>query len=251
MECYDNGVLTKDDLDGIEANWRDGAAMAALTEKMAKNEGCGKYLQLGQLGAANAWGKGHEFLAVAGGIEPGMHDARMPGAGAGIRRYKYDPTPGRHTKGGARRGTMDENFGKSDVSGAVSTEMTNCAGMCSMGRMMGYNVIDRGMTAMYEAILGRSLDDETYDTIGRRILLLRHSFNIREGITRDKVQMSPRLEGKPPQTQGPLKDTTLDTEKYADMFFEALGCDIKTGKPYKETLEKIGGLDEVISQLYG
>jgi len=138
-----------------------------------------------------------------------------------------------------------------DVAAAANCEMTNCAGMCSMGRMMGYNVIERGMLPMYEAILGREFDDETYETIGKRIFLLRHSFNIREGITRDKVQMSPRLEGNPPQTQGPLKDATLDTEKFADMFFESLGCDVKTGKPHKETLEKIGGLDEVIRQLYG
>lgn len=250
MECYEHGVLTKEDLDGIEANWRDGDAMVALTEKMATNEGCGKYLQLGQSGAADAWGKGHEYLAVAGRIEPGMHDARMPGAAGGIRRYKYDPTPGRHVKGGARAIPPDGDFGKADVEAAANTEMTNSAGMCSMGNM-GYGIIERGMIPMYEAILGRTLDKETYKTIGTRIYMLRHCFNIREGITRDKVDMSPRLEGRPPIEGGPNNDIVLDTENYADMFYKSLGCDVKTGMPYKQTLEKIGGLDEVIRQFYG
>jgi aldehyde:ferredoxin oxidoreductase len=250
MECYEHGVLTKDDLDGIEAKWRDGVAMVALMEKMVTFEGCGKFLALGQAGAADAFGKGHEHLAVAGRIEPGMHDGRMPGAGSRIRAYKYDPTPGRHTKGFARQIPPGKDPGEADVEGAANSEMTNCAGMCVFGNMMGYNIIPGGMTSIYETIIGRTLDNDTYNNIGKRILLLRHSFNIREGYTRDKATMSPRLEGRPPITGGPNKDIVLDTEGIADQFYKALGCDIKTGKPYKETLEKIGGMDEVIRQLY-
>ena len=142
-------------------------------------------------------------------------------------------------------------FGEADVKAAFGTVMTNSAGMCIMGRGMGYNIIPGGMASIYEAILGRSMDEETFNTIGKRIMLLRLAFNIREGLTRDKVNMSPRLEGKPPLSEGPDKGVTLDTENYADQFFEALGCDVKTGKPYRETLEEVGGLDEVIRQLYG
>ncbi len=250
MECYEHGALTKEDLDGIEANWRDGDAMVALMEKMAYNEGCGKKLALGQVGAANAFGKGHEHLSVFGGIEPGMHDPRMPGAAGRIRAYEYDPTPGRHNRGAARVTPPDGNHGKADVEAAAQTEMTNCSGMCSTGNNSGYSIIPGGMTAIYETILGRKLDKQTFNTIGTRVFLLRHSFNIREGITRDKITMSPRLQGNPPLSGGPNKDIVVDAEGYGDKFYEALGCDVKTGKPYRETLEKIGGLDEVIRQLY-
>ena len=124
FECYEHGVLTKEDLDGIEAVWGSGEAMVALMQKVYDDEGCGKKIKLGQKGAADAFGKGHEYLAVANGVELGCHDSRIPGNGARIRVYQYDPTPGRHTKGGARgRFDTDEAQGKADIAGAFGTEI--------------------------------------------------------------------------------------------------------------------------------
>ena len=36
MECYEKGIITKQDTDGIELNWGNHRAMVAMTEKMAK-----------------------------------------------------------------------------------------------------------------------------------------------------------------------------------------------------------------------
>ena len=249
MECYENGVLTKEELDGIDAKWGNGDAMVQLMEKMAADEGCGKFLKLGQWGAAKAINKGFEYLAVAGGIEPGMHDSRMPGAGGGIRSYQYDPTPGRHTKGAAKRSTLPwgPERGKVDVEAAVSQEMTNCVGLCSFS---GMTFKPGTVPGMLSATFGRDYTQEQLIKDGTRIYLLRQSFNIREGYTRDKTWVSPRLAGKPAIKDGPNKDITLDPEEMGNYFYEALGCDVKTGKPFKETLEAAGALDFVIEQLY-
>lgn len=250
MECYEHGVLTKDDLDGIEARWGDGEAMVALMEKMMADEGCGKKLKLGQLGAANAFGKGHEFLAVANGIEPGMHDARMPGTAGLIRTYQYDPTPGRHVKGGDKRSTLPLGLerGKSDVAATAVTEITNSIGMCSFS---GGCFTPGIMTGMISAVLGREYTDDDVTKDGTRILMTRHAFNIREGLTRDKMWISPRLAGRPAIKDGPNKDITLDNEKLGDIFFEALGCDLESGMPKREALEEIGGLDSLVEYFYG
>jgi aldehyde:ferredoxin oxidoreductase len=45
-ECYDNGLLTKADLDGIEPVWGNGDAAVELTKKICRQEGCGKILAM-------------------------------------------------------------------------------------------------------------------------------------------------------------------------------------------------------------
>lgn len=248
MECYEKGILTDDDFDGIKPVWGDGESIVALMQKIYDDEGCGKKLKLGQLGAANAYGKGHECLAVAMGIEPGMHDARMPGVGGFVRVYQYDPTPGRHMKGGAKRfdGPFEDR-GPADVAETSNVEVQNAVGLCAFSG----SCIDSARTAeLMTATTGVKYTKEDLYMCGLRIFMVRQAFNIREGITRDKMWISPRLAGRPAIQSGPNKDIVLDNEKMADLFYEAMGCDVKTGTPLKETLEKIGGLDEVIKQLY-
>ena len=98
MECYDKGILTAEELDGIELTWGNAEAITALTEKICKSQGVGEILANGSVYAAKHFGKGEECLVVAGGIEIPQHDARYGPSLA--RTYKFDPTPGRHVKGG-------------------------------------------------------------------------------------------------------------------------------------------------------
>ena len=80
FECFNNGVLTKEELDGIEPFWGDSDAGVALTRKICDQEGCGKILAQGSQNAAEHFGKGHEFLIVASGVEIAAHDpCRAPG----------------------------------------------------------------------------------------------------------------------------------------------------------------------------
>ena len=41
MECYEKGLLAKNDLDGVEMKWGDAEAVAAMLRKIAHREGCG------------------------------------------------------------------------------------------------------------------------------------------------------------------------------------------------------------------
>ena len=44
MECYEKGIMTKADTDGIELTWGNHRAIVAMTEKMVKGEGFGRIL---------------------------------------------------------------------------------------------------------------------------------------------------------------------------------------------------------------
>ncbi|MCX7028363.1 MAG: aldehyde ferredoxin oxidoreductase C-terminal domain-containing protein [Spirochaetes bacterium] len=99
IECFEAGILTVKDTDGIQLSWGDAKAIIALLEKMIAREGIGDLLADGVAAAAKKLGKGSERFAVhAGGQELPMHDPKVdPMLGV---TYSADPTPGRHTTSG-------------------------------------------------------------------------------------------------------------------------------------------------------
>jgi aldehyde:ferredoxin oxidoreductase len=65
MECYEKGIFTKDDTDGLELKFGNIEAVFALIKKIAYREGkMGKLLALGVKRAAQQVGKGSEKFAI-------------------------------------------------------------------------------------------------------------------------------------------------------------------------------------------
>jgi aldehyde:ferredoxin oxidoreductase len=62
--------------------------------------------------------------------------------------------------------------------------------------------------------------------------------------------MPKRAYGDPPLTEGPLKGVTIDRKKIAEQFFESMDWDKESMLPTRESLEKLGGLEDVIRDLY-
>ena len=248
LECYDKGIFTKEDLDGIEAKWGDAEAIEALAWKIAKGEGIGAVLQNGSRAAAAVLGKGEECVVTANGIEIPMHDSRL--AYGLARTYKYDPTPGRHVKGGL--GMMPSgadfdysNTGDRDLGGVVNTEFQNATGICLLGSM----ACAAELLPMVCAVTGWDMTPEEMTQFGVRSFTLRHAFNLREGWSRETAQLSERMQKSNPPFDGPLAGVEVHTEKLADNFFTAMGWDLKTLAPAKEKLLELG-LDEVAAELY-
>jgi aldehyde:ferredoxin oxidoreductase len=75
MECFENGIITTADTDGIELKFGNHEAMIAALYKMVKGEGeFGKTLGMGSERAAAKWGKGaDEFLITVKGAEAPAH----------------------------------------------------------------------------------------------------------------------------------------------------------------------------------
>ncbi|MBW2703925.1 MAG: aldehyde ferredoxin oxidoreductase family protein, partial [Deltaproteobacteria bacterium] len=77
MDCYEQGILSKEDLDGIELSWGNAEGILALVHKIAKREGIGDILAEGSREAARRIGRGAEKLtAEIKGLELPMHDPR-------------------------------------------------------------------------------------------------------------------------------------------------------------------------------
>ncbi len=256
MECFENGIVTESDTDGIKLTWGNAEAMIAMTEKMISREGFGDILADGVKIAAEKIGKGAaEFAMHVGGQEPGLHNALfLPSRGTG---FVCDPTPGRHTAAPMAR--IDggpgqfapypelkfEEFdryaysGKGPVSATASNylQVGASTGVCLMPMMFFGNF---PLVEFFNAVTGWDLDIAEVLTTGARIQTLRQSFNIREGIQVSDVKLPERMLGRPPQEEGPVAGVTLDVDNLAREYRQAMGWDPDSGIPDENTLEKLG-----------
>jgi len=229
IECYESGLITQKDTDGIELTWGNHRSIVAMTEKMAKREGFGDILADGVKVAAEKIGKGSEKYAVhIGGQELGMHDPKLSPMSPAAARYQMDATPGRHTQG----------FGPSGFRGHV----INATGLCFFGGA-------KYIAGFMSAVTGwdRSMDELL--KAGERIATMRHVFNLREGINPLELKVHPRIIGKPPYETGPLAGVTADIEAQNYWNLGALDWDRVTTKPSKKKLLELG-LEDVAKDLW-
>ncbi|HSW57650.1 MAG TPA: aldehyde ferredoxin oxidoreductase family protein [Dehalococcoidales bacterium] len=234
IECYENGILKKEDTGGIDLRWGNHKAMVAMTEKMAKREGLGNILADGIKAAAEKIGKGAEKFAVhIGGQEMGMHDPKLGHGTASYARYQMDATPGRHTQG----------FGPSGLTGHV----VNASGMCMIG--FGFFSGPAKLANFLNSVTGFKYKEADILKIGERIAAIRHLFNLREGIVELKWVAHPRIFGDPPQKEGPLAGVTIDTKAQIYWNMGALDWDPVTTKPSKKKLNELG-FKEIADELW-
>ena len=64
MECVEQGVLTVDQLDGVDLRFGNAEAMIEMSARIARSEGAGAILGMGSERAADHWGAGHEYLTT-------------------------------------------------------------------------------------------------------------------------------------------------------------------------------------------
>jgi aldehyde:ferredoxin oxidoreductase len=253
IECYENGILTKKDTDGLEMTWGNTRSIVAMTEKLARREGFGDILADGVKKAAEKIGKGSVKYAMhIGGQEIPAHDSRG-GIGFSIG-YGAEPTPGRHTQGGEGPhppGVMVEypgfsrpsykNRGQYHKRGACMSEVFNAAGICMIVFGDGYGHVDQLVEAL-RTITGWDITMDELLKTGERIYNMRLAFNAREGL-KVPFEFPERMMGKPPKKVGPRAGITLNKDEMFSEYLEVMGVDLKAGKPGRQRLEELGMKD--------
>ena len=255
IECFENGLLGKDQTGGLELTWGNAEAIVALTEKMGRREGIGDILADGIAAAWEKLGKiGTEFAVHVQGEEMPAHDPKFtPGLAT---TYLVTATPGRHTQGGELLippGFDAPEQDKYAYSGQAPThsklvaiyEVVNAAGLCMFGTLC-YPL--QYLPAQLSAVTGRDYDMEKIYEVGMRIFTMRHAFNLREGLNPLTRNVPGRMVGDPPLKAGNVRDITVDYKLMVKEFLEHIGWDTATSKPADATLRKLG-LDFLIEDL--
>lgn len=256
IECYENGLITKEDTEGIELKWGNAEAIVAMTEKLAKREGFGAVLADGAKVATEKIGKGADQYAIhIGGQEIPMHDPKFtPGLAT---TYYLDATPGRHTQGGELIGPgsglwfekpdMKVYTGRADYQKTLVNFMhvVNAAGLC----MFGYSSMDvNSVPDFMKAVTGWDFTMVEFDKTGERIGTIRHAFNLREKHNPLDRNVPGRLIGRPPLSRGPLKDISVDMDTMVKEYLEFIDWDPVTMIPSQKKLMELE-LDEVAKDL--
>jgi aldehyde:ferredoxin oxidoreductase len=218
MECYEEGLLTQQDTDGLDLRFGNAEAMVTLLEWIAHRQGFGDFVAEGTRRMAAKIGKGSEAFAVhTKGQEAPMHDPRARGPELGMS-YVISPTGADH---------VHTNLWK---------VFLNCATMCVVPKFSQEQMRD-----IVAGVTGWPVSVEDLERVGERAMDMARAFNALEGETGTDDQTAPRfLTGF---TSGPREGERLDpdeVEKSKQEYYEAMGWDPSLAVPTRDRLEELG-----------
>jgi aldehyde:ferredoxin oxidoreductase len=248
MECYEKGILTKADTDGLELNFGNVEAVFALIEKIAKHEGIGALLAEGTKRAAKKIGKGSEKFAIqVKGMEQSAYATHN--ATAMLLAYMTCDVGAHHNRSWAI--TYDLQVGREKVVPEKVARiiwlqnfrpMFDVLGGCRLQWVeLG---IDRDLyVPALEGITGIHRSWQDLEKVGERIWNLTRLYWAREneGFDREWDMPSPRFYEDAPTTGATKGQITSleDVNKLLDMYYEQRGWS-DNGLPKSEKLDSLG-----------
>jgi aldehyde:ferredoxin oxidoreductase len=252
MECYERGLLTKEDLNGLEMNWGNVEAARQLMHMTAHRQGFGNILADGVMRASQRIGGEAARAAIytMKGNTPRGHDHRtswgemfdtvVSNTGTIETHTSLSASPPYNAGAGNPQGTTE---GVALTKGIVS--FNDSLGNCRFPSGLNHALL----TEATSAVTGWDLSLEETKDIGLRAVNLMKAFNLRAGIAKELDAPSERYGSTP--IDGPTKDISIRPHWGSMLrnYYRLMGWDEETGKPLPETLRKLG-LEHVIRDLW-
>jgi len=245
MECYEEGFLTKKDLDGEELTWGNVTAVASILEKIAKRQGIGDVLSEGVMRASKMIGSGLDKRAVytLKGSSPRGHDHR--GRWGELLDTCLSNT-----------GTIEASGGRIDVTQPGLKPLENRFSPIEVstlnahinGRRMFEDCVSicRFTAESFELLVqalnaatGWNMTKTEAMNVGRRTINVLRQFNMKHGLKIENEWPSERYGSSP--EDGPVKGISI-LPVFKEMranYWKGMGWD-ENGKPLPETLENLG-----------
>ena len=249
MECYEKGILTQADTDGLDLKFGNVQAVFTLIEKISKGEGkLGAMLANGVRYSAKQVGKGSEKFAIeVKGMEQSAYATHN--ATAMLLSYMTADVGAHHNRSWAI--TYDLQVGREKVSPDKAARVIwlqhvrpafDMMGACRLQWVELSIDLDMYMPAL-KAITGIDRSWKDLEAASERVWNLTRMYWVREqpGFGREWDMPSPRF-----YTEAPKSGTTAgqitkleDVNKMLDIYYEQRGW-TSSGLPKAETLERLG-----------
>nr|MDO8135944.1 aldehyde ferredoxin oxidoreductase C-terminal domain-containing protein [Candidatus Njordarchaeum guaymaensis] len=268
MECYERGIISKTDTDGIELTWGNADSVIRMIEKIAERIGFGAVLAEGSKRAAKAIGKGAEELTTdVKGLEASMHDPR---AEVGLAlQYAVVNRGACHLHSRVedlclywavsypevtdyKKGTSHFSYeGKPKLValGQDIAEIANSIGIChhpaTTPSERWPKPVLTTLAEHYTLLTGHETRVPDLMKAGERITNLERCFNVLCGIRRKDDRLPKRL--MEPKKEGPAAGKVSDVERMLDEYYRFRGWK-PNGIPTREKLLELG-LDDAAKRV--
>jgi aldehyde:ferredoxin oxidoreductase len=249
MDCYESGLLSLEDLGGIDARFGNADALVKLVELIGKREGIGELLADGVKFAAEKIGKGADKLALhIKGVEVTGYDLRcLKTAALGFAVSFRGADHNRHgayafdVKGKVNRLIAEKGRGKmvrdmEDVYNLIDSFI-----VCKFSRGTYYKELD-DMAKLYGLVTGFEMTPQVLKQAGERISNAARLFNLGEGLGRKDDNLPYKVMHEPIPDEGPSKGamvTQAELDLLLDDYYESRGW-TREGVPTKEKLNELG-----------
>ena len=267
MECYENGLLTKEDTGGIEINFGDGSVFEKLIPKIAMREkGIGELLAEGSARAAEKIGKGAEKFVMA--CKKQEIPAHMPQMKPNLAiNYAVNPFGADHQssehdpalmaskdsqdwiwinmlsdfEGCGDYGVLDYNKANFAWETQKFYSMLDTLCLCQFAWGPAWQLY--GPNELVEFCkygIGWDTSIKELQEVGERRINMMRYFNAREGFTRKDDTVPERIFDAIPN--GPNAGTKINKKNFEialDKYYELAGWDKEKGNPTKETLKRL------------
>lgn len=273
IECFENGILTAQDTDGIELSWGDGDSVIELINLIAFRKGFGNVLADGVYEACKVVGKNSEKYAVlvkkvclmeaamrshkgwalgivtstkGGGHLRGAPSQEMQNVSPEMSRKLFYVGP-------INNPTSYENKPELVVWQEKYKGIVDMLGLCaSMSMWQDITLFTlEDIVEMYAYTTGQFVSGDYLMKAGQRLQNLERLFNyIHAGFSRQN-DMPPEKLVKIAVGDGPYKGEKLDLEKWnemLDIYYSCHNWNKETGLPTKQTLKQLE-MDDIITIL--
>jgi len=269
MECYERGLLTKTDTQGLDLRFGNGPAMLQMIEQICLREGLGDLLSEGVARAAKEIGnEATEFAMHVKGQEFPMHEPRWK-QGMGIG-YVVSPTGADHC-----HNMHDSNFttmtplleemrtlgifeplSVEDLSAAkvrlliansLWQHLLNCCVCCYFVMIYGLVGLKR-IGELVTAVTGWETNTYELLKVAERAVNMAQCFNIRQGFTDINDTLPPRCFS--PFVSGPLEGVAVKKKEFDEalnIYYEMMGW--LRGVPSTGKLGELG-IDWALPRIY-
>jgi aldehyde:ferredoxin oxidoreductase len=258
MECYEKGLISNKETDGIELTFGRADLILPMIEKMAMRQGhLGDLLAEGVKRASDKIGQGSEFFAMHNkGLTFAGHSARgMPGFALG---YATGPRGGSHHDGrptGERTGIVKREIldGKGEYTARINHFMilTDSMILCHLPESVwGPLDVTELLTRCINVVTGMDMTHEDGQRTAERIWNLIRAFSVREGYGRKDDKLPPRFMEEPIKS-GVSKGMVISRDKLdnlLDQYYAFRGWDKETGIPTRDRLVSLG-LDDIADDM--
>ncbi|MDF1540075.1 MAG: aldehyde ferredoxin oxidoreductase family protein [Candidatus Thorarchaeota archaeon] len=244
---FNDGKITKEDLDGLAPKWGDATTASTLLDKIANRDGIGNLMAEGSRLFAEKFSCGNLAVQVMDMDFP-QHDPRgFSGLAVG---YATSPRGACHMAAdmyNVQMGQINEAVGiESEDRFANEADLTakqqnvraiyNSSGICSLYPFYAEEIVE-----LFKFTTGWDYTIEEFIQTGERIFTMMRLMNLKLGYDTRRETL-PELITRP--LEGGTEGHVPNLEEQLDTWYAFRGWDRKTGKPSKEVLEKLG-LDDL------